>query len=47
MSASHQRSQKGKDELHLLYNRAKRAIKDERLKEIVNGIKKSQVGTGA
>lgn len=47
MSASHQRSQKGKDELHLLYNRAKRAIKDERLKEIINGLKKSQVGTGA
>ena len=47
MSASHQRSQKSKDELHLMFNRAKRAIKDERLKEIVNGIKKSQVGTGA
>lgn len=47
MSASHQRSQKSKDELHLMFNRAKRAIKDERLKEIVNGIKKSQVGMGA
>jgi F0F1-type ATP synthase gamma subunit len=47
MSASHQRSQEGKDELHLMYNRSKRMIKDERLKEIVNGLKKSQVGTGA
>lgn len=47
MSASHQRSQKSKEELHLMFNRSKRAIKDERLKEVVNGIKKSQVGTGA
>lgn len=47
MSASHQRSQEGKDELHLMYNRSKRMIKDERLKEIINGLKKSQVGTGA
>jgi F-type H+-transporting ATPase subunit gamma len=47
MSASHQRSQDGKDELHLMYNRARRAVKDERLKEIVNGLKKSQVGAEA
>ena len=47
MSASHQRSQKSKDELHLLFNRAKRGVKDERLKEIINGLKKSQIGTGA
>lgn len=47
MSASHQRSQESKDELHLAYNRAKRTVKDERLKEIINGIKKSQVGMGA
>ena len=47
MSASHQRSQKSKDELHLMFNRSKRMIKDERLKEIVNGLKKAQLGTGA
>lgn len=28
MSASHQRSQQGKDELHLAFNRARRAVKD-------------------
>ena len=45
MSASHQRADESKQELHMLYNRARRAIKDERLKEIVNGLKKSTVGT--
>lgn len=44
MSASHERADEAKGDLHLLYNRAKRAIKDERLKEIVNGIKKSKAG---
>lgn len=44
MSASHTRSDEAKAELHMLYNRAKRAIKDERLKEIINGMKKSQAG---
>ncbi|HSW79401.1 MAG TPA: F0F1 ATP synthase subunit gamma [Candidatus Saccharimonadales bacterium] len=44
MSASHQRSQETKTDLHLLYNRARRAVKDERLKEIINGMKKSQAG---
>jgi ATP synthase F1 gamma subunit len=42
MSASHQRSDEAKAELHLQYNRARRAIKDERLKEIINGIRKSR-----
>jgi ATP synthase F1 gamma subunit len=46
MSASHQRADESKDELHLQYNRARRAVKDERLKEIVNGSKKSRLGTG-
>jgi F-type H+-transporting ATPase subunit gamma len=41
MSASHNRADEAKAELHLNYNRAKRAVKDERLKEIVNGLKKS------
>lgn len=44
MSASHQRADEAKGELHLAYNRAKRGIKDERLKEIVNGLKKAKVG---
>jgi F-type H+-transporting ATPase subunit gamma len=44
MSASHQRADEAKSELRLMYNRAKRAIKDERLKEIVNGLKKSRAG---
>ena len=46
MSASHQRADETKVDLHLAYNRAKRAVKDERLKEIINGIKKSK-GTKA
>lgn len=46
MSASNQRANEAKSELHLDYNRARRAIKDERLKEIINGIKKSKAGAG-
>ena len=44
MSASHQRADESKGDLHLEFNRARRAIKDARLKEIINGIKKSQAG---
>lgn len=44
MSASHQRSQETKNDLHLAFNRARRAVKDERLKEIINGLKKSKAG---
>lgn len=44
MSASNQRANEAKGDLHLDYNRARRAIKDERLKEIINGMKKSQAG---
>jgi ATP synthase F1 gamma subunit len=44
MSASHQRADEQRIETHLTFNRAKRAIKDERLKEIVSGIKKSAAG---
>ena len=44
MSASHQRADEGKADLHLEYNRSRRAVKDERLKEIVNGLKKAKVG---
>ncbi len=43
MSRSHQLADDSKSDLHLEYNRARRAVKDERLKEIVNGMKKSRV----
>lgn len=46
MSASHQRADESKTELHLEYNRARRNVKDERLKEIINGIKKAKIGAG-
>jgi F-type H+-transporting ATPase subunit gamma len=44
MSASHQRADESRLDLHMDYNRARRAIKDERLKEIINGMKKSAAG---
>lgn len=44
MSASHERADEAKTELRMAYNRARRGIKDERLKEIVNGMRKSKVG---
>lgn len=47
MSASHQRADESKADLHLAYNRARRGVKDERLKEIVNGLKKSKAGVEA
>ncbi len=39
MTASHERSEEEKAELHMAYNRARRAIKDQRLKEIISGMK--------
>ncbi|QQS19966.1 F0F1 ATP synthase subunit gamma [Candidatus Saccharibacteria bacterium] len=47
MSASHQRADEEKSDLHLAYNRARRGVKDERLKEIINGMKKSKAGAAA
>jgi ATP synthase F1 gamma subunit len=43
MSASHTRAEETKGDLHLEFNRAKRAIKDQRLKEIINGMRKAGV----
>ena len=43
MSASHQAADDQLGDVRLKYNRGKRAIKDERLKEIINGIKKAGV----
>lgn len=37
MTAAHERSTETVGELHMLYNRTKRSIADERLKEILNG----------
>lgn len=42
MSASHERADEAKNDLHMEYNRARRGIKDERLKEIINGMRKSR-----
>lgn len=47
MSVSHQRAEESRGELRLAYNRAKRSAKDERLKEIINGLKKAKLGAGA
>lgn len=41
MSASHTRAQESKDDLRMEYNRVRRGIKDQRLKEIVNGLRKA------
>jgi ATP synthase F1 gamma subunit len=46
MSASHQRADESKTDLHMAYNRARRGVKDERLKEIINGLKKAKTGAG-
>lgn len=43
MSASHQAADDQFAEAKLRFNRGKRAIKDERLKEIINGIKKANM----
>lgn len=41
MSVARERAEGSKRELHLLFNRTKRASADERLKEIMNGMQKS------
>ena len=41
MSAAHEKSEESRGDLHLAYNRARRAVKDERLKEIINGLRKA------
>jgi len=43
MTASHERAEESKAEYRLEYNRARRAIKDQRLKEIINGMRKARV----
>jgi F-type H+-transporting ATPase subunit gamma len=43
MSAANEKADESKNELHLAYNRSRRAIKDERLKEIINGMRKARM----
>jgi len=43
MTQAHERADESLDELRLLHNRAIRSVKDERLKEIVNGMRKAGV----
>ncbi len=40
MTSSRQKADESRQEIHLLYNRTKRASKDERLKEVINGLRK-------
>jgi ATP synthase F1 gamma subunit len=40
MSAAHDKADDSFSNLHMLYSRAKRHLKDERLKEVVNGLRK-------
>lgn len=47
MSASRERATQMKQDLRVEYNRVKRGLKDERLKEIMNGLKQTQAGAGA
>lgn len=42
MSVAHTKAQDSLSEVRTVYNRAKRNIKDERLKEIINGIRRAQ-----
>lgn len=42
MTFSHSKAEESLADLRVVYNRAKRAVKDERLKEIANGIKKAE-----
>lgn len=47
MSSSHTRAEETVGELHLAFNHARRGVKDERLKEIISGMKKSKAGAKA
>lgn len=45
MTVAHERSEEIRGDLRLAYNRAKRGVKDERLKEIINGLRKAGAAT--
>jgi F0F1-type ATP synthase gamma subunit len=42
MTAANDKAKENSDDVHLQYNRAKRSLADERLKEIINGMKKAR-----
>lgn len=42
MTTAHKKASDSKNELHTSYNRARRSLKDERLKEIMGGLRKVQ-----
>ena len=42
MSASHERAEDQLASLNLIFQRSRRALKDERLKEIINGLRKTE-----
>lgn len=44
MSSAKEKAIESKKDLHLQYNRAKRSVGDERLKEMINGMKKAHAG---
>ncbi len=44
MSAAHNKADETLQDIHLDYNRAKRNLKDERLKEIINGLRLVKAG---
>lgn len=46
MSAAKDRADETYADVRLLYNRSKRALKDERLKELVNGLRKKRTTAG-
>lgn len=46
MTVAHDRANDSKSDIHAEYNHARRAVKDERLKEIQNGLKKSRLRNG-
>jgi F-type H+-transporting ATPase subunit gamma len=43
MSASHEKATETRDELRMTYYRTRRALKDERLKEVVNGLRHQEL----
>ncbi len=44
MSTSHTKAEESLGDLRLMLNRSIRSVKDERLKEIINGLRKSKIG---
>lgn len=43
MSVAHKKAEENVDDLQLTFNRVRRGIKDERLKEIINGLRKTRL----